>query len=115
MALPTVSHSLGWHRTALLVMVVEGEMMLCPFFAKCDGVLVVDPDGGDCEFRPKTGRTTDAACELIMETGANRLILGFIPGTAVRKLRAAGVDIRLGSCACTVDDLAACFDHLPAA
>jgi predicted Fe-Mo cluster-binding NifX family protein len=103
------------HRVALLVMVVDGEMTLCPFFAKCDGVLVIDPESTECTFLPKTRRTTEAMCDLILETGADRLILGFIPGPAVRKLRAAGIDIRLGSCACATEELAACFDHLPAA
>ena len=96
-------------------MLVDGEMMLCPFFAKCDGVLVIEPEDGRCEFLAKTQRTTGAMCELILHTGARRLILGFLPGAAARRLRAAGIDIRLGSCACAVEQLAACFDDLPAA
>lgn len=100
---------------ALLVMLMDGEMMLCPFFAKCDGVLVIEPESGRCEFLAKTQRTTGAMCELILHTAARRLILGFVPGAAARRLRAAGIDIRLGSCACAVEQLAACFDDLPAA
>jgi hypothetical protein len=103
------------HQVALVVMVVNGEMALCPFFAKCDGLLIVDRDNGKCEFLPKTRPTSEAMCNLILETDADRLILGFIPGPAARKLQAAGLDIRLGSCACPVEELAACFDHLPTA
>ena len=101
--------------TALVVMLVDGEMALCPFFAKCDGVLVIDPDIGDREFHARTQPAAEAMCERILGTGARRLILGFVPGPAARRLRTAGVDIRLGSCACAVEDLAACFDDLPAA
>jgi len=103
------------HCVALLVMLVDGEMMLCPFFAKCDGVLVIDPDSGRSEFLARTRRTTEATCDLILRTGAHRLIFGFIPGAAARKLSAAGIDLRLGSCGCAVEELAACFDQLPAA
>jgi hypothetical protein len=62
---------------ALLVILVDGEIMLCPFFAKCDGVLVIDPDSGRREFLAKTNRTIEAMCDLILRTGADRLILGF--------------------------------------
>ena len=103
------------HRVALLVVRLDGEIVLCPFFAKCDGVLVIEPDSGGCEFLAKTQRTAEAMCDLILKTGADRLILGFIPGPAAQKVRAAGIDIRLGSCACAVHELAACFDQLPAA
>lgn len=101
--------------TGLAVMLVDGEMVLCPFFAKCDGLLVIDPDNGRREFLAKTRRTAEAMCNLILKTGADRLILGFIPGPAAQKLRAAGIDIRLGSCTCAVEELAACFNQLPAA
>ncbi len=109
---PSASQS---HRAALLVMLVGGEMTLFPFFAKADGVLVIDPDIGQCEFMAKTKRTTEAMCELILRTGARRLILGFVPVPAARRLRAAGIDIRLGSWACSVQELAACFGKLPTA
>jgi len=101
--------------TALVVMLVDGDMALCPFFAKCDGVVVIDPDGGRREFHARTQPAAAAMCDLILKTGARRLVLGFVPGPAARRLRAAGVDIRLGSCACAVEQLAACFDDLPAA
>lgn len=102
-------------RTALLVVHSHGEAVLCPFFAKCDGLLVIDPDSGSCEFHANTRRTTEAMCDLILETETHRLILGFIGGPAAQKLRAAGIDVRLGSCACAIEDLALGFDHLPAA
>ena len=103
------------HRIALVVMLVDGEMTLCPFFAKCDGVVIVDPDGEQSPFLARTQRTTEAMCDLILRSGVRRLILGFVPGPTARRLRAAGIDIRLGSCACSVEELAACLEHLPTA
>jgi predicted Fe-Mo cluster-binding NifX family protein len=102
-------------QTALLVMHSDGEVALCPFFGKCDGLLVIDPDSGSREFHANSQRTVEAVCDLVLKTGAHRLVLGFIGGSAAQKLRAAGVDIRLGSCACPVETLATDFDDLPAA
>ena len=100
-------------RTALLVMKSDGDTALCPFFGKCDGLLIIDSNKGSREFHANTEHSADAMCDVILKTGVHRLILGFIAGPAARKLRAAGVDIRLGSCTCAVDDLATCFDVLP--
>lgn len=109
-ALPDLSR-----RIAFLVMRSNGEAALCPFFGKCDGLLVIDPDSASREFHPSTQDTPEAMCDLILKTGAHRLVLGFIGGPAAQKLRAGGIDIRLGSCATTVDELAVGFDSLPAA
>lgn len=103
------------HRIALLVMGTNGKTMLCPFFSKCDGLLVIDPDGGTREFHARQQCTVEAMCDLILKTGVRRLILGFIAGPTARKLRAARLDIRLGSCTCSVEDLATNFDDLPSA
>jgi hypothetical protein len=100
-------------RTALIVMNADGETALCPFFGKCDGLLIIDADTGVREFHPNTEHTVDTMCDVILKAGVLQLVLGFIPGPAAKKLRAAGVDIRLGSCTCAVEELAACFDTLP--
>ena len=102
-------------RTALIVVESNGATTLCPFFAKCGGLLVVDPDTGFRRFYPNTEHTTEAMCDLILKSGVQRLVLGFIGGPAAQKLRAAGIDIRLGSCASVVDELASDFDSLPPA
>jgi predicted Fe-Mo cluster-binding NifX family protein len=101
-------------RVALVVMRAGADTALCPFFGKCYGLLIIDPGTGAHEFQPNMERTAEAMCDQILGSGVTRLILGFIGGPAAGKLRAAGVDIRLGSCACAVDDLAARFDDLPA-
>lgn len=101
-------------RIALLVMKSDGDTALCPFFGKCDGLLIVDPDDGSSEFHANTEHSAEAMCDVILKTGVHRLVVGFIAGPAARKLRAAGVDMRLGSCVCAVDDLVTCFDALPA-
>lgn len=100
-------------RTALLIMSVNGETLLCPFFGKCDGLMVIDPASGRREVHVNTGRTPEAMYDLILKVGVHRLVLGFIAGPAARKLQTAGVDIRLGSCMCAVEDLAVRFEDLP--
>lgn len=111
-ALPIASQS---RRTALLIMKSDGDSVLCPFFGKCDGVLIVDPDSGSREFHANADHSAETMCDIILKTGVHRLVLGFIAGPAARKLQAGGVDIRLGSCASAVEELATCFDALPRA
>lgn len=115
MMLPAYAAAARSRRTALVVMDSTEETTLCPFFGKCDGLLVIDPDAESHEFHANPQHTAEAMCDLILKTGVRRLVLGFIGGPGAQKLRAAGVDIRLGSCACTVEDLALCFDDLPSA
>jgi len=98
-------------KTAFLVMRSNGDSVLCPFFGKCDGVLVVDPDSGSREFHANTDHSAETMGNVILKTGVHRLVLGFIAGP--RKLQAGGVDMRLGSCACPVEELVKCFDALP--
>ncbi len=101
-------------RIALLVMNSGGQTALCPFFGKCDGLLVVDTDSGAAKFHACERPSPKSMCDLILRTDADGLVLGFVAGAAARKLRSAGIDIRLGSCACAVQELAAHFDDLPA-
>jgi hypothetical protein len=42
-------------------------------------------------------------------------LCGFIATGEKKVLRAAGIDIRVGSCACAVDELVASFSTLPEA
>lgn len=109
--LPRVAPS---RKTGFLVMTSDGTVALCPFFGKCDGVLIIDPDNGLREFHANSQRTADTMCDVILRLGVQRLVLGFIAGPAARKLLGAGVDIRLGSCACALEHLADCFEALPA-
>lgn len=102
-------------RVALLVLNGSDASVLSPFFGKCDGVLVVSPGTNSREFHPSPRHVPDAVCDLILETGVQRLILGFIGKPAAEKLRANGLDIRLGSCVSSVDSLAANFANLPKA
>jgi hypothetical protein len=87
----------------------------CAFFGKCDGIVVLDTATGARGFHPNTHRTPQSLCNLILATGAGRLVCGFIREPEIRRLRAAGIDVRLGSGGCSVDDLATCFCDLPEA
>lgn len=92
------------------------KAMLSPFFAKCDGVLLIDPDEAqEHEFRANCERTGEATCDLVLATGITKLICGFIDEADRNRLSAFGVDIRLGSCSRPVTLLAREFDVLPKA
>lgn len=102
-------------RIAILVMDSDDGPLLCPFFGKCDGFLFLDGLAPTTEFHCNKQRTAGDLCDRIVISGANAVVCGFIGEAERRKLRAAGIDVRLGSCACSVDDLAAGFANLPLA
>lgn len=100
---------------AILVMRTDSGAALCPFFAKCSSVLVVDPGSGTRVFLSNEQRTAESLCNLILRSGTHQLICGYIGEEEKRRLRSAGIDIRLGSCSYPVDELVTCFDDLPKA
>lgn len=89
-------------------------LTLCPVFAKCDGVLLIEPDGSR-GYYPNTEGTARSLSELILNTRSERLLCGFIATGEKKVLRTAGIDIRVGSCACAIDELVASFSTLPEA
>lgn len=102
-------------RTAVLVMNSGSTSLLCPFFDKCDGVLLVNSANGLKEFHPRVQSGAKLLCELILELKPRQLICGFIAEPAKQKLRASGIDVRIGSCGCPVDKLVTSFSALPKA
>ncbi len=105
-------------RTCPIAVVVarsQRKAMLSPFFAKCDGLLIVDPDAPAREFRANTERTGAFMCDLILASGIRKLVCGFIPERDRDRLSACGVEIRIGSCARPVEALIREFDVLPTA
>ncbi len=103
------------HSVALLVARDRRKYALSPFFAKSDGLLVVDPAEPRRQYRANAARTSESACGLILASGATRLICGYVAVPDRDRLRAAGIDIRVGSCSRTVNDLVTSFESLPAA
>jgi predicted Fe-Mo cluster-binding NifX family protein len=97
------------------MMVADGARALCPFFGKCDGFLVIDQANNIREFYPNEDRTAHSLCNLLVKSGAGRLVCGFIPEPAKHRLQAAGIDVRLGACTHSVDDLAQGACELPEA
>lgn len=74
----------------------------------------MEPDGS-ASFHPNTERTARSLSELIRAIGTDRLVCSFIGKAEKESLRAAGIDIRVGSCACAIDELVASFPTLPKA
>lgn len=84
---------------ALLVSRSRRRTLLSPFFAKCDGLLLIDPLAPVREFWPNGERTREFTCSLVLSSGAKRLVCGFIACAEQKRLAAAGIDVRVGSCA----------------
>jgi hypothetical protein len=102
-------------RTAITVMNSESGPALCPFFGKCDGVMVFDSAGGGTAFYPNRDRTAKAMCDLLLKLMHQRLVCGFVAVPERNKLRAAGIEVRLASCTRAVAGLVSQFHELPAA
>lgn len=101
--------------TAILVINSRSGPVLCPFFGKCDGVLLVDRKGRSAELHYRDRSDGKPLCDLILELKPDRLVCGFISEAEKQKLRNAGIDVRLGSCSCSIDELFADFHTLPQA
>ena len=110
---PTPAERTRW--VALLVSRSRQRTLLSPFFAKCDGLLLIDPLTPVREFRPNRERTNDSICSLILGSGATRLVCGFIATAERDRLVECGIDVRVGSCARSVASLVREFDALPPA
>jgi hypothetical protein len=102
-------------RTAVLVMNSGSTALLCPFFGKCVGVLLIDAADGSREFHPRDRSGSKSMCELLLELKPLHLICGFVSEPEWKKLRVAGIDVRLGSCNCPIDELVRSFSSLPKA
>lgn len=101
--------------TAVLVMKLGPISVLCPFFRNCDGVLLINAANGSKEFHPRDQSGAKLLCDLILELKPRRLICGFIDEPEKQKLRAVGIDVRIGSCSCPLDELVASSSALPKA
>jgi hypothetical protein len=100
---------------AILVISARSEPVLCPFFRKCDGVLLVDRSGRQTQLYKPDVSDDESVCDLILRLNPDGLICGFVGDAEKEKLNAAGIDVRLGSCSCPIDELYAEFDNLPKA
>jgi len=101
--------------TAILVINSHSGPMLCPFFQKCAGVLLIDGTGTSTEFHHRDRSGAKPLCDLILELKPRALICSFVGEAEKQKLRGAGIDVRLGSCSCSIDELLAAFQSLPPA
>lgn len=108
---PTPTDRTRW--VALLVSRNRQRTMLSPFFAKCDGLLLIGPQAPVRKFWLNRKRTCESICELILSSGATRLVCGFISRAERERLAASGIDVRIGSCARSVANLVREFDALP--
>jgi predicted Fe-Mo cluster-binding NifX family protein len=102
-------------RIAVTVMDFGSGPAPCPFFGKCDGIVVLDAVTGIRQFHGNPPRTPKSLCDLILASGVDGLVCGFIAEPEIVRLRTAGIDVRLGSGACSIEELAQCFCDLPPA
>ncbi|SMF27903.1 Predicted Fe-Mo cluster-binding protein, NifX family [Tistlia consotensis] len=102
-------------RIAVTVMGAGSGPAPCPFFGKCDGIVVTDTESGAREFHQNPLRTPATLCDVILASGVDGLVCGFIAPPEVARLRAWGIDVRMGSGRCSVDELVQCFCDLPEA
>ena len=98
---------------AIVVTHSGGSFSLSPFFNRSDGLLLIDTGAGAREFRQRQGATGGDLAAMLMEIKPQKLICGFVRPPDEKRLRKSGVDVRLGSCARSIDDLTANFDRLP--
>jgi hypothetical protein len=101
--------------TAMLVINSRSGPILCPFFSKCDGVLLLDQKGRQTGFHQCSRSDAESLCDLILALNPQALVCGFIAEAEKQKLGQAGVDVRLGSCSCSIEELFAGFHNLPRA
>lgn len=66
-------------RTALVVMDFWSEQKLCPFFAKCSGVLVIDATNASKEFHRRVRGSEPSVCDLILQSNANGSFVALSP------------------------------------
>lgn len=75
----------------------------------------MDATGRSTEFHPRDSTGVTTVCDLLLQLKPEYLICGYVGESEKLSLRASGIDIRLGSCNCAVDELAARVQALPEA
>ena len=109
----TMSSSLA--RIAVVVMNTDSNSVLCPFFNKCDGIVLINAAEGSRDFHLHDCYGEKSMCELILDLKPERVICGFIDQPEKECLYASAIDVRLGSCACSIDELVSSYSSLPKA
>ena len=102
-------------RIAITVVDMGTVFALSPFFGKCGGALLIDGKAGTRKFYSNPSRSSEAMCKLILRLHPEVLICGFIAKAERLHLQEAGIDVRIGSCACLIDKLTTILYMLPAA
>jgi hypothetical protein len=77
--------------------------------------LVHSAADGSKEFHAHDRSGAKSVCDLILELKPDRMICGFIAAPETQRLRGAGIDVRLGSCSCSIDELLTSIFSLPEA
>jgi len=102
-------------RTALTIRNSPSGPVLSPFFAKCQFVLFVEPDGAAQEWIRNFEGRSDVLAAWILGGDVRRVICGFIDRAAAAALIRAGLDVRIGPCDLPVIQLLSLFESLPRA
>lgn len=102
-------------RTGVLVALRPQGPILSPFFLGCEGLVVFSSGNRVETYLVQAVRIEGDICDLIAQSGVQRLVCGFIGAAEHRLLRARGIDVRVGSCVESVATLVARFESLPSA
>jgi hypothetical protein len=77
--------------------------------------LLIDLTDRSTRFHRHDRSDAKSLCDLILALNPRDLVCGFIGKTEKQRLHSAGIDVRLGSCSCSIDELIAGFHNLPLA
>lgn len=102
-------------QTAVLVVGPTHEPLLSPFSCNSDRILLIVGGQAPVQFYRPVPHDGTSLSDAILRLKPGRLICGFVDEAAKKKLNAAGVDVRLGSCSCSIAKLVADFNNLPPA
>jgi hypothetical protein len=75
----------------------------------------MDQTGKSMEFHHHDRSDAKSLCDLILALNPEALVCGFIGEPEKQRLSAAGIEVRLGCCSCSIDELFAGFHCLPRA
>ena len=102
-------------RLAFTVEQNDNDTPLSPVFGKAPWLLVIDSEAGQISYVRNVSWTSEWICTTALVHAVDVLACAYIDRTALRRLKDAGIDVRLASCSRPATELAAGIAGLPPA